>query len=184
MKTISIYCAQYNEGDTMTLAQLAQEVEAQERESLKTGNFESFGDFLSYYRQHYRPILEQVAGGITPTGDNARLLRLLASDLLDIFKEDSAESKDEDEGTRIMNVEDMGEPSQNRPTFYEAAREFIENHYNHSTDRDQIAAFMAEDISRAAAEVFGKSRAAYLLDAISCRVQSWCNPALNDEDGE
>ena len=87
-----------------------------------------------------------------------------------------------DEGTRIMNVEDMGEFSQNRPTFYEAAREFIENHYNHSTDRDQIAAFMAEDISRAAAEVFGKSRAAYLLDAISCRVQSWCNPALNDEE--
>ena len=89
-----------------------------------------------------------------------------------------------DEGTRIMNVEDMGEFSQNRPTFYEAAREFIENHYNHSTDRDQLAAFMAEDISRAVAEVFGKSRAAYLLDAISCRVQSWCNPALNDEDGE
>ena len=91
-----------------------------------------------------------------------------------------------DEGTRIMDVEDMGEPEPepSRPTFYEAAREFIENHYNHSTDRDQIAAFMAEDISRAAAEVFGKSRAAYLLDAISCRVQSWCNPALNDEDGE
>ena len=89
-----------------------------------------------------------------------------------------------DEGTRIMNVEDMGEPepAPNRPTFYEAAREFIENHYNHSTDRDQLAAFMAEDISRAAAEVFGKSRAAYLLDAISCRVQSWCNPALNDEE--
>ena len=89
-----------------------------------------------------------------------------------------------DEGTRIMNVEDMGEPEPvpNRPTFYEAAREFLENHYNHSTDRDQLAAFMAEDISRAAAEVFGKSRAAYLLDAISCRVQSWCNPALNDEE--
>ena len=88
-----------------------------------------------------------------------------------------------DEGTRIMDVQDMGEPEpERRPTFYEAAREFIENHYNHSTDRDQIAAFMAEDISRAAAEVFGKSRAAYLLDAISCRVQSWCNPALNDEE--
>ena len=88
-----------------------------------------------------------------------------------------------DEGTRIMNVQDMGEPEpQKRPTFYEAAREFIEMHYNNSTDRDQLAAFMAKDISRAAAEVFGKSRAAYLLDAISCRVQSWCNPALNDED--
>ena len=89
-----------------------------------------------------------------------------------------------DEGTRIMNVEDMGEPepAPSRPTFYEAAREFIEMHYNRSTDRDQLAAFMAEDISRAVAEVFGKSRAAYLLDAISCRVQSWCNPALNDEE--
>lgn len=86
-----------------------------------------------------------------------------------------------DEGTRIMNVEDMGEPE--CPTFYEAAREFIEMHYNNSTDRDQIAAFMAEDISRAVADIYGKGNAArYLLDAISCRVQSWCNPALNDEE--
>ena len=89
-----------------------------------------------------------------------------------------------DEGTRIMNVEDMGEPEpERRPTFYEAAREFIENHYNHSTDRDQLAVFMAEDISRAVADIYGKGNAArYLLDAISCRVQSWCNPALNDEE--
>lgn len=86
-----------------------------------------------------------------------------------------------DEGTRIMNVEDMGEPE--CPTFYEAAREFIEMHYNNSTDRDQLAAFMAEDISRAVADIYGKGNAArYLLDAISCRVQSWCNPALNDEE--
>ena len=89
-----------------------------------------------------------------------------------------------DEGTRIMNVEDMGEPEpERRPTFYEAAREFIEMHYNNSTDRDQLAAFMAEDISRAVADIYGKGNAArYLLDAISCRVQSWCNPALNDEE--
>ena len=90
-----------------------------------------------------------------------------------------------DEGTHIMNVEDMGEPMpQKRPTFYEAAREFIEMHYNNSTDRDQIAAFMAEDISRAAADVFGKGPAAYLLDVIANRVQSWCNPVLSDEDNE
>ena len=88
-----------------------------------------------------------------------------------------------DEGTRIMDVEDMGEPEPvKRPTFYEAAREFIEMHYNNSTDRDQLAAFMAEDISRAAAEVFGKGPAAYLLDVIANRVQSWCNPALSDEE--
>lgn len=64
--------------------------------TIKTGNFESFGDFLSYYRQHYRPILEQVADGITPIGNDARLLRLLASDLLDIFKEDSDENEEGD----------------------------------------------------------------------------------------
>lgn len=87
---------------TKTLAQVANDIENGNNlheyynnngATIKTGNFESFADFLSYYRQHYRPILEQVADGITPTGDNARLLRLLASDLLDIFKEDSDESE-------------------------------------------------------------------------------------------
>ena len=88
-----------------------------------------------------------------------------------------------DEGTRIMNVEDMGEPEPERPTFYEAAREFIEMHYNHSTDSDQIAAFMAEDISRAVADIYGKGNAArYILDTISYHVQGHCNPALNDEE--
>ena len=88
-------------------------------------------------------------------------------------------------GIELRYITDQGEPEpQKRPTFYEAAREFIEMHYNHSTDRDQIAAFMAEDISRAAADVFGKGPAAYLLDVIANRVQSWCNPALSDEDNE
>ncbi|MBR3634181.1 MAG: hypothetical protein IKN51_06590 [Bacteroidaceae bacterium] len=91
---------------TKTLAQVANDIENgnnlheyynNDGATIKAGNFESFGDFLSYYRQHYRPILEQVADGITPTGDNARLLRLLASDLLDIFKEDSDESEDKEE---------------------------------------------------------------------------------------
>ena len=90
---------------TKTLAQVANDIENgnnlheyynNDGATIKAGNFESFADFLSYYRQHYRPILEQVADGITPTGDNARLLRLLASDLLDIFKEDSDESEDGD----------------------------------------------------------------------------------------
>ena len=64
----------------------------------------------------------------------------------------------------------------------EDAREFIEMHYNNNTDRDTLASFIAEDISRAAVEVFGKGRAAYLLDVIANRVQSWCNPALSDEE--
>ena len=98
---------------TKTLAQVANDIENgnnlheyynQNGATIKTGNFESFGDFLSYYHQHYRPILEQVADGITPTGDNARLLRLLASDLLDIFKEDSNESEEEKEPARLLVV--------------------------------------------------------------------------------
>lgn len=97
---------------TKTLAQVANDIENgnnlheyynNDGATIKTGSFESFGDFLSYYRQHYRPILEQVADGITPIGDNARLLRLLASDLLDIFKEDSDES-DEDGDTVAVVV--------------------------------------------------------------------------------
>lgn len=79
----------------MTLAQAAANIE-ENGQRVKVGSFESFADFLSYYRQHYRPILQKVADGITPTGDNARLLRLLASDLLDIFKEDSDESEEDD----------------------------------------------------------------------------------------
>jgi hypothetical protein len=97
MKTISIYCAQYNEGDTMTLAQLAQEVEAQERESLKTGSFESFGDFLSYFDMHYRPMLERIENGEDISESDRHLLNFLASDLLDIFKEGSDKSEEEDE---------------------------------------------------------------------------------------
>lgn len=98
MKTISIYCAQYNEGDTMTLAQLAQEVEAQERESLKTGSFESFGDFLSYFDMHYRPMLERIENGEDISESDRHLLNFLAADLLAAFKtEDSDESEDEEE---------------------------------------------------------------------------------------
>ena len=91
---------------TKTLAQVANDIENgnnlheyyNNETVIKTGNFESFGDFLSYFDMHYRPILEQVADGITPTGDNARLLRLLASDLLAAFKtEDSDEGEEEEE---------------------------------------------------------------------------------------
>ena len=102
---------------TKTLAQVANEIENHMDVTIKAGNFESFGDFLSYFDMHYRPILEQVADGITPIGDNARLLRLLASDLLDIFKEDSDESEDEEEPARLLVV--FSDESQ-----YRRARDF------------------------------------------------------------
>jgi len=90
---------------TKTLAQVANDIENgnnlheyynQNGATIKTGSFESFGNFLSYFDMHYRPVLQKVADGITPIGDEARLLRLLASDLLDIFKEDSDENEEGD----------------------------------------------------------------------------------------
>ena len=66
-------------------------------------------------------------------------------------------------------------------TFFNELKSLIENHYNNNTDRDTLGSFIAEDISNAVVEVYGKGSAPYLLDVISHRVQSWCNPALNDE---
>ena len=128
--------------------------------TIKTGNFESFGDFLSYYRQHYRPILEQVADGITPTGDNARLLRLLASDLLDIFKEDGDES-DEDGDTVavvVLNFSDA-ENFKRAQRFFDSdgpsqfwAGDWDENartiEFVEGNDPEQLAAALIEEMER------------------------------------
>jgi hypothetical protein len=85
--------------DVKTLAQAAANIE-ENGQRVKVGSFESFADFLSYYNQHYRPILQKVADGITPIGDEARLLRLLAGDLLEAF----SESDENSEGDTIAVV--------------------------------------------------------------------------------
>ena len=89
-----------------------------------------------------------------------------------------------DEGTRIMDVEDMGEPEpERRPTFAEAARDEVESHYNNGDSNDETAQAIAKAISRAVADIYGKGNAArYILDTISYYVQGHCNPALNDEE--
>ena len=87
---------------TKTLAQVANDIENRENlneyqnneTAIKMGSFDSFADFLSYYRQHYRPVLEKVASGFTPTGNDAHLLRFLASDLLDALKEDNGSDEE------------------------------------------------------------------------------------------
>ena len=91
-----------------------------------------------------------------------------------------------DEGTRIMDVEDMGEPEpERRPTFAEAARDEVESHYNNGDSNDETAQAIAKAISRAVADIYGKGNAArYILDTISYHVQSHCNTVLNDEDDE
>ena len=127
---------------------------------IKTGNFESFGDFLSYFDMHYRPILEQVADGITPIGDNARLLRLLASDLLDIFKEDGDES-DEDGDTVavvVLNFSDA-ENFKRAQRFFDSdgpsqfwAGDWDENartiEFTEGNDPEQLAAALIEEMER------------------------------------
>lgn len=50
---------------------------------------------------NYRPVLEKVASGFTPTGNDAHLLRFLASDLLDALKEDN-ESDEEGETVAVV----------------------------------------------------------------------------------
>ena len=69
--------------------------------TIKTGNFESFADFLSYFDMHYRPMLERIENGEDISESDRHLLNFLASDLLDIFKEDSDE---DDEGDTIAIV--------------------------------------------------------------------------------
>ena len=89
---------------TKTLAQVANDIENgnnlheyynNDGATIKTGNFESFGDFLSYFDMHYRPMLERIENGEDINESDRHLLNFLASDLLAAFKtEDSDESED------------------------------------------------------------------------------------------
>ena len=92
---------------TKTLAQVANDIENgnnlheyynQNGATIKTGSFESFGDFLSYFDMHYRPMLERIENGEDISESDRHLLNFLASDLLAAFKtKDSEESEDEEE---------------------------------------------------------------------------------------
>jgi len=84
---------------------------------IKTGSFESFADFMSYFDRHYRPMLEHIENGEDISESDRHLLNFLASDLLDIFKEDSDESEDEEQPARLLVV--FREESQ-----YRRARDF------------------------------------------------------------
>jgi hypothetical protein len=153
---------------TKTLAQVANDIENgnnlheyynNDGATIKTGSFESFGDFLSYFDMHYRPILEQVADGITPIGNDARLLRLLASDLLDIFKEDSDESEegdtiaivrvtfsDTENFKRAQRFFDSDGPSQFWAGDWDENARTIE--FAEGNDPDALAAALIEEMER------------------------------------
>jgi len=53
--------------------------------SINAGNFESFGDFLSYYRQHYRPLLEAIRNGDTLNEQQRHILNFMADDFIKMF---------------------------------------------------------------------------------------------------
>lgn len=55
-------------------------------EKIKIGSFETFADFLSYYRHHYRPILERLQDNRLDF-DDTNLLRFFAIDMLAAFEE-------------------------------------------------------------------------------------------------
>ena len=96
---------------TKTLAQVANDIENGNNlheyynnngATIKTGNFESFGDFLSYFDMHYRPMLERIENGEDISESDRHLLNFLASDLLDIFKEDSDESEEDGDTVAVV----------------------------------------------------------------------------------
>ena len=64
--------------------------------TIKAGNFESFGDFLSYFDMHYRPLLERIENGEDISESDRHLLNFLASDLLAAFKTEDSDESDED----------------------------------------------------------------------------------------
>lgn len=85
-----------------------------------------------------------------------------------------------EEGTHILDVEDMGEPEpENAPTFEDTARETFAEAYDQGINPDTLAKAIGDQISRTVVEAYGKGEdAAYLLNAIAYYVQSYRNPAL------
>ncbi len=90
---------------TKTLAQVANDIENGNNlheyynnngATIKTGNFESFADFLSYFDMHYRPMLERIENGEDISESDRHLLNFLASDLLAAFKTEDSEESEED----------------------------------------------------------------------------------------
>lgn len=67
--------------------------------TIKTGNFESFADFQSYFDMHYRPMLERIENGEDISESDRHLLNFLASDLLAAFKTEDSESEDSESDT-------------------------------------------------------------------------------------
>ena len=112
---------------TKTLAQVANDIENgnnlheyynNDGATIKTGSFESFGDFLSYFDMHYRPMLERIENGEDISENDRHLLNFLASDLLAAFKTEYSDESEEDD-TEALTAEEL------RRMEREAVTEFV-----------------------------------------------------------
>lgn len=65
------------------LAECARMMERDTDRKVIIGNFEDFGSFMSYFNQHYRPMLER-----WQQGDADRLMGFFVDDMLDAFGDD------------------------------------------------------------------------------------------------
>lgn len=71
------------EKKTMTLAQAARQI-GESGVQIKIGNFESFDQFMSYFNQHYKPLLERLAEEWAMATD---VRRFFTDDILSAFSE-------------------------------------------------------------------------------------------------
>ena len=101
---------------TKTLAQVANDIENGNNlheyynnngTTIKTGNFESFGDFLGYFDRHYHPMLERIQNGEDISESDRHLLNFLASDLLAAFKTDESEEDGDTVAVVVLNFSDV-----------------------------------------------------------------------------
>ena len=70
-----------------TLVQIMTEAEEQNG-AIKVANFDSFADWMAYYNQHYKPVLEAFRGEdvLSLSNEDCRMLNFLCDDLLNMFK--------------------------------------------------------------------------------------------------
>lgn len=72
----------------ITLAHATQIIEESTANTINAGNFETFADFMAYYRQHYKPLLQAIRNGEDIDLERRRRLMFLADDLIKLFHED------------------------------------------------------------------------------------------------
>ena len=154
---------------TKTLAQVANDIENgnnlheyyNNETVIKAGNFESFGDFLSYFDMRYRPMLERIENGEDISENDRHLLNFLASDLLAAFKtEDSDESEEDGETVAVvvLNFSDA-ENFKRAQRFFDSdgpsqfwAGDWDENaltiEFAEGNDPERLAAALIEEMER------------------------------------